>query len=94
MNNIPVDANEVKSLPLDATPLPDSPADRATLMRAFRHGAKAQGYFPGCGFADAEAELRAGWLLNGETSPWRFIRDAVRQGFECDLSDRSSNKQG
>lgn len=57
-------------------------ADLDPQQRARRHGRRARPYFPEWEFDEVEAELRAGWLLNGETARWRDVRDAVREGFE------------
>jgi hypothetical protein len=86
----PDDSSElVIVFPTDATPLPPprkrtEPPDPAALRRAHRHGVRARPHFPAWTFAEAEAELRAGWILNGETARWESVRDAVRQGFEGD----------
>lgn len=71
---------------------PDVPArpkakemiDPMVLTRAYRHGLRAQPQFIAWTFGDAEAELRAGWLLNGETARWNDVRDAVQRGFEAE----------
>jgi hypothetical protein len=61
--------------------------DPAILSRAYRHGWRAQQHFQTWTFDDVEAELRAAWLLNGETARWRSVKDAVRQGFEAAQSE-------
>jgi hypothetical protein len=72
----------VELLPeLPPAPEPD-PIDDAVLTRAAWHGRRSRAYFGDWAFDDAEPELRAGWLLNGETARWRDVRDAVRRGFE------------
>jgi hypothetical protein len=80
----PVAEPTIEPLPeLPPVPEPD-PADAAVLARAAWHGRRSRAYLGGWAFDDAEAELRAGWLLNGETARWRDVRDAVRRGFETD----------
>jgi hypothetical protein len=52
------------------------------LRRAFRHGKRSRGEFDLWTFDEVEAELRRGWMLNGETAAWAEVRDSVRLGFE------------
>jgi hypothetical protein len=83
MKTRPDDTTEVVvALPPDLTPPPAPPIDGGVLRRALRHGTRARPYFPAWSFEEAESELRAGWLLNGETARWRDVREAVREGFE------------
>lgn len=57
--------------------------DADTLRRARRHGSRARLYFPEYAFEQVESELRAGWLLNGETARWREVRNEIQAGFEA-----------
>ena len=52
------------------------------LRRAFRHGKRSRDEFALWSFPEVEAELRRGWMLNGETADWAEVRDSVRLGFE------------
>lgn len=59
-----------------------SGVDAETFRRALWHGERAKPHFPDWAFEEVEAELRAGWLLNGEVARWGDVREAVRVGFE------------
>ena len=98
MPRLPDDSSElVIALPSDTTPVPPArrtdSADADALRRAYRHGLRARPHFSAWSFEEAEGELRAGWILNGETARWREVRDVVRQGFESEAG-RSNRDTG
>lgn len=75
------DSVEVLTLGRDRVPNPEF-ALLEVLRRAFRHGKRSREEFDLWTFDEVEAELRCGWLLNGELTEWREVRDSVRLGFE------------
>ena len=51
-------------------------------VRLLSKGERARPHYPAWAFDEVEAQLWAGWLLDGETARWQDVRDAVREGFE------------
>ncbi len=83
MSNSPDDATDLTINLFHAVTQTQPPSiDPASLRRAMRYGERAKSQYQGQEFADAEADLRAGWFLRGETAEWDWVRAAVRIGFE------------
>jgi len=83
MQRPPDDSTEEISLQDGWTVNPEYAISEA-LRRAFRHGKWSRQEFSLWTFAEVEAEVRMGWLLNGEMTEWREVRDSVRAGFESE----------
>jgi hypothetical protein len=86
----------MRALPEDDTALsidffsaPTQPGsiDPAVLRRAMKYGQKTREKHPARSFRDAEADLRAGWQLRGESTEWDWVRAAVRVGYEQDAPE-------
>ena len=86
---LPDDKTELRVVVPDSSipPSVEEAIDPTILRRAYRHGWRAQQHFQAWTFDEVEAELRAAWLLNGETARWRSVRAAVREGFEAAQSE-------
>jgi hypothetical protein len=82
-------SDDTADMTIDLSPPPTQPGsiDPAVLRRAMKYGQKAQKQFDGRPFRDVEADLRAGWILRGESTEWEWVRAAIRAGYEQDLSD-------
>ena len=82
--------NDDTALSIDLSP-PTQPGsiDPAVLRRAMKYGqnARAKARSRAVPFRDAEADLRAGWELRGESTEWDWVRAAVRVGYEQDAPD-------
>lgn len=61
--------------------------DPAVLRRAMTYGQKSRAKHSNRPFRDAEADLRTGWELRGESTEWDWVRAAVRVGYEQDGDD-------
>ena len=61
--------------------------DPAALRRAMKYGQKMRERYRDRSFRDAEADLRAGWELRGETAEWNWVQAAVRVGYEQDAPE-------
>jgi hypothetical protein len=80
--------NEDTALSIDLSP-PTQPGsiDPAVLRRAMKYGQKSRERYRDRPFRDAEADIRAGWELRGETTEWDWVRAAVRVGYEQDAPE-------
>lgn len=80
--------NDDTALSIDLSP-PTQPGsiDPAVLRRAMNYGQKSRARHPDRPFRDAEADLRAGWELRGESTEWDWVRAAVRVGYEQDAPE-------
>jgi hypothetical protein len=83
--------NDDTALSIDLSPrtAPTQPGsiDPAVLRRAMKYGQKMRERYRDRPFRDAEADLRAGWELRGETTDWDWVQAAVRVGYEQDATD-------
>ena len=85
----------MRALPTDDTALnielspPTQPGsiDPAVLRRAMKYGQRSRERCQNRPFRAAEADLRAGWELRGESTDWDWVRAAVRVGYEQDSPD-------
>jgi hypothetical protein len=83
--------NEDTALSIDLSPpaQPTQPGsiDPAALRRAMKYGQKMRERYRNRSFREAEADLRAGWGLRGETTEWDWVQAAVRVGYEQDAPE-------
>lgn len=83
--------NDDTALNIDLAPStqPTQPGsiDPAVLRRAMQYGQKMRERNRNRSFREAEADLRAGWELRGETSEWDWVQAAVRVGYEQDAPE-------
>jgi hypothetical protein len=83
--------NDDTALNIDLSPSaqPTQPGsiDPAVLRRAMKYGQKMRERARNRTFREAEADLRAGWGLRGETTEWDWVQAAVRVGYEQDAPE-------
>ena len=87
MRTTPNDETDT-SLNINLSP-PTQPGsiDPAVLRRAMKYGQKMRERNRNRPFRDAEADLRSGWELRGETTEWSWVQAAVRVGYEQDAPE-------
>jgi len=83
--------NDDTALNIDLSP-PAQPAqpgsiDPSVLRRAMKYGQKMRERSRNRPFREAEADLRSGWELRGETTEWDWVQAAVRVGYEQDAPE-------
>jgi len=80
--------NDDTALSIDLSP-PTQPGsiDPTVLRRAMKYGQRSRAKHRDRPFRDAEADLRAGWELRGESTEWDWVRAAVRVGYEQDAPE-------
>lgn len=72
---------------LSSPPMQPGSIDPSVLRRAMTYGQKSRARHPDRPFRDAEADLRAGWAVRGESTEWEWVRAAARVGYEQDADD-------
>jgi hypothetical protein len=86
MRTLP-DDDTALSIDFHSPPAQPGSIDPAVLRRAMKYGQKMREKRPARSFRDAEADLRTGWGLRGESTEWEWVRAAVRVGYEQDAPE-------